>query len=189
MTAKPTYDYWSGNDGFSEMQKQELKEIFDKSTADPAVKTYKKQMYNEAQRDKNITGIGGGVPDREGWRPKDIVPSNQFAFGAGLFEVQDDPEEDRVTFQELDVILVAPNLDNPKSTWVFRQEGISGKISAVMADAKFLTALEQSSVKEAFRTHIPMKIRLQIKQAKVDGEWKVKKGGRSVVEVISPETA
>jgi hypothetical protein len=188
VTAKPTYEYWTNSEGFSDQQKEELKEIFEKSSADPSVKTYKKQMYSEVQRDRNITGVGGGVPDKENWRPNHLVPASQFPFGTGLFEIQEDHEEDRIAIQELDVILVAPNLDNPKSTWVFRQEGIPGQIRAIMADAHFLNALEQSSVKEAFRTHIPMKIRLQIKQTKVEGEWKVKKRGRSVVEVISPET-
>ena len=188
LTAKPTLDYWTGNDGFSEKQKVELREIIDTSSADSAVKTYKKQMYIEVQRDRNITGIGGGVPDRDNWRPSELVPANQFAMGAGLFEIQDEPEQEKTAMQELDVILVAPNLDNPKSTWVFRQDGIAGYIRAIMSDAKFLAALEQSSVKEAFRTHIPMKIRLQIKQVKLNGDWKVKNRGRSVVEVISPET-
>jgi hypothetical protein len=188
LTVKPTINYWLGNDGFSESEKAYLREIIGTSVSDPAVKNYKKQMYTELQRDRNITGVGGGIPDRENWRPRDLVPANQFAMGTGLFEIQEEPEQEKTTSQELDVILVAPNLDNPKSTWVFRQDGISGHIRAVMADAKFLTALEQSSVKEAFRTHIPMKIRLQIKQIKVNDEWKVKNRGRSVVEVISPET-
>lgn len=187
-TAIPTYEYWSGSDGFTNQQKLELEAIIGKSADDPSVKNYKRQMFTEVQRDRNITGIGGGVPDRENWRPTEIIPANQFPLGTGLFEVQDEPDEAKTVIQDLDVILVAPNLDNPKSTWTFRQEGIPGQIRALMSDAKFLAALEQSSVKQTFRTHIPMKIRLQIKQIKVDGEWKVKNRGRSVVEVISPET-
>ena len=56
-----------------------------------------------------------------------------------------------------------------------------------MRDEKFLGALERQAVRESLRAHIPMTIRLQIKQIHEAGEWKVKRRGRTVIEVISPE--
>ena len=188
LTAKPTIDYWIGNDGFSETQKREMMEIYEKVAKDPSVSAHRKKIYKEAPRDRKITGIGTGVPTGDDWKPRNTLPANQFAEADGLFEpqkaVNDDSE--RVISQTLDVILVTPRLENARRTWTFRQEGIAGTINAEMADKKFLAALEKAGVRETLRANIPMRIRLEIKQKKVDGEWKVPPRGRKVVEVVSP---
>ena len=56
-----------------------------------------------------------------------------------------------------------------------------------MRDKRFLKALEESHVREQLRTGIPMTIRLEVKEQKDGGDWVVKRGGRSVIEVISPK--
>jgi len=188
ITAKDTWDVYFGDDGFSETQLEELEKLRDSGTRDLEFDKHKKNMFQQCQRDRAITGLGGGVPDREDWRPDTLFPANRFAEGAGLFELQEEEPEERPIFQELDVILVSPNLDNPRLSWVFRQEGIPGKINASMADEAFLTALESSQVKEKFHSPIHMKIKLKIVHVLKDGAWKIKHGGTSVVEVISPTT-
>jgi hypothetical protein len=55
-----------------------------------------------------------------------------------------------------------------------------------MKDKEFLAALEGDKVHERFRADVPMRVRLEIKQCLVDGEWKVRRRGRAVVKVISP---
>lgn len=185
-TAKPTYDYWLGDDGFSETQLKQLKDIHSAAENDDAVKAHKKAMYKATLRDKKITGIGTGIPTSEDWKPTAMVPANQFAEAEGLFEAQREVDDERTVSQTLDVILVTPRLENAPRVWVFRQEGLAGTISATMKDKAFLAALERSAVRESFRLNIPMTIRLEIKQHRVNGEWKVKRQGRSVAEVISP---
>jgi hypothetical protein len=143
-------------------------------------------MYREAQRDRSISAIGGGVPSGPEWKPTATVPANQFALSDGLFEIDDESIE-RTTPLELDVIVKAPDLENAHHTWVFRQPGLPGTIRAVMRDDRFLEALEKSEIRERFRTGILMRVRLEVKECMVDGEWKVPRGGRSVVEVISPD--
>jgi hypothetical protein len=61
------------------------------------------------------------------------------------------------------------------------------EFSAVMRDKRFLAALKDNHVRENLRTGIRMTLRLAIKEHKVGDVWLVKRGGRSVVEVISPE--
>jgi hypothetical protein len=185
-TAIPTWEYWTGSQSFSETQIQQMDEAFARATQDEGFKGHKRKMYKDAQRDRSITGVGGGVPDGPTWKPIHTVPANQFPLADGLFELDSEPEK-RVTPQELDVILVSPDLENAQRTWVFKQQGISGKIRAVMRDKRFLDALEKSEVRERFRSEIPMRIRLEIEERLIDGKWKVSRGGRSVVEVISPE--
>lgn len=189
VTYQETKEAYFGDEGFSEKELQQLDEVVNKADADPEVETHRKSMYRQCQRDRTITGLGGGVPDRHEWRPSLIIPSNRFAEGEGLFELQEEEPEEKPVFQTLDVILVSPNLDNPRLTWVFRQEGIAGTIKAAMADEKFLAALGNSQVKEKFHSPIHMKIKLKIIHVAKDGEWVVKHGGRSVVEVISPAIA
>jgi hypothetical protein len=55
-----------------------------------------------------------------------------------------------------------------------------------MTDARFLAALDREGIRETLRANIPMRTRLEIKQEKTGGEWKVARRGRRVVEVISP---
>lgn len=187
ITAKPTYEYWFGEKGFTETQIEQLEEAFQKAVADPAVRTHQRAMYREVQRDRNITGLGGGVPDKPDWRPREMIPVRRFAEADGLFDIQEPPTEDTRTISKtLDVILVTPRLENARRSWTFRQEGIPGSFNAEMKDVRFLTGLEQSAIRETLRANIPMRIRLEIKEERVNGEWKVSRRGRSVVEVISP---
>ena len=151
-TAKATYDAYFGDDGFSEKQLEQLREVTDKASESPEMGKHKKEMFRQALRDRSIVGLGSGVPDRENWRPATLVPSNRFAEADGLFELQEEEPEEKPIFQTLDVVLVSPNLDNPRLTWVFRQEGIPGTIKASMADERFLAALEQSQLKEKFHS-------------------------------------
>lgn len=189
LTAKPTFDYWVGNDGFSETQKAELAEIYSQAARDPIVQRHRRNMYREAPRDSKISGIGTGVPTSDDWKPQHIIPSGQFSETEGLFEIQeDDPHNERTIGQTLDVILVTPRLENARRAWTFRQEGLPGTFNAIMADPDFLVALDRDGgVHESLRTNIAMRVELEIKQEKVDGEWKVKRRGRRIVKVLSPK--
>lgn len=187
VTAIPTYDYYFDSDGFTDTELHQLEEIMEKVIADPAVKAHQQQMYREVQRDPNITALGGGVPDGPDWKPVEMIPANRFAEAEGLFSPKEEKQDgDRTLSKTLDVILVTPRLENAQRTWSFRQEGIPGTFNAEMKDAKFLAALEQSGIQERLRANIPMRIRLEIKEERVNGEWRVKRRGRSVVEVLSP---
>jgi hypothetical protein len=186
VTLKPTWDYWMGEEGFTEQQKQELREMLNEASQAPQVQAHRQSMYRQFQRDPTITSVGGGVPTSPEWRPDRTVPADQFAEGDGLFEPRREEDEERIVPQELDVILVTPRLENAPRAWTFRQEGIPGTFNAIMKDKRFLAALDRSAVRETFRSNIPMRIRLSIKQQKVDGEWRVARQGRVVTEVISP---
>lgn len=191
-TVYPTYELYFGEDeGFTPKQREELEEAFKTAIQDPAVKAHRQAMYWEVQQDRNIIALGGGVPDSEDWRPPAMVPADRFAEGDGLFEVRlpEEKEGQRTIYQTLDVILVTPRLVNAELSWTFRQEGIPGQFNAKMRDAKFLVALERNDIQENLRANIPMRIKLEIKEVRTDGEWKVRRGGRSVVEVVDEPTA
>jgi hypothetical protein len=186
VTAKPTWEYWTGNEGFSEKQKQELKDIIDQART-PPVESQQKKIYKTLQRDPKITGVGTGVPTGPRWKPEKLVPANQFAEADGLFTLQEEQPSERTLTPTLDVILVSPQLENAPRTWTFRQEGIQGTIKAIMKDKQFLAALDRSAVREQFRANIPMRIRLEVTERLINGEWKVVRKGRTVAEVIEPK--
>ncbi len=187
VTAVPTYEYWTDTEGFSDQQKRELKEIIEQVQGRPTVEAPKRKMYRTLQRDTKIVGVGTGVPDSPNWRPSVLVPANQFAEADGLFSIQEQDTREQVLTSVLDVIVVAPTLENAERVWIFRQEGIPGRFSAIMKDRRFLAALNRKAVREQFRTDIRMTIRLEVRQRLIDGEWKTVRKGRSVVEVISPQ--
>lgn len=186
-TAVPTAKYWLGDDGFSDTQKAELREMLAEARADPEVIVHRKAMYSEAQKDPKIIAIGGGAADEVDWKPEFMLPSSQFPEVAGLFDLDtQETVEERTIRKTMDVVLVTPRLENAKRAWVFRQEGLPGSFSAVMADPEFLAALDSSAIQERLRLNIPMRIVLEVIESKEDGEWKVKRRGRSVVKVLSP---
>lgn len=169
VTAYPTFDLYFGGEGFTDTELRQLEEIIERVAADPAVKSHQQQMYREVQRDPNITGLGGGVPDRPDWIPTEMIPANRFAEAEGLFEPKEEKQEGERTLSKiLDVILVTPRLENAQRAWSFRQEGIPGTFNAEMKDAKFLAALDRSGIQERLRANIPMRIRLEIKEEKVN---------------------
>ena len=185
-TIKPAYEYWTDSEDFNPAQVKQIEEAVKKAQADPQVTNHRKQIYKEAQRDSKISGIGAGVPDNLEWTPPYVIPSGQFAEADGLFDVREEAIPTRVYQKELDVVLVTPRLQNAPRVWEFRQEGLPGTFTAAMRDERFLAALDRSGINETLRANIPMRVRLEIHEELVDGEWRVMRRGRSVVTVISP---
>lgn len=186
FTGKPTYDHYFAESEFSDTELGQIQEAMQAALADSEFKSHQQSMYRELQRDKNIIAVGGGIPSSDDWTPLEMIPSNRFAEADGLFDAQIAPGADRTIYQVLDVVLVTPQLVKAKRAWVFRQEGLPGKITAIMSDMAFLDALEDQGIEEKLRVDIPMRIRLKIVEENVNGEWKVKSRGRYVVEVLSP---
>ncbi len=185
-TAVPTIEYWLDSEDFSDTQLNQIRETVQGAIEDPAVQSHRKSLFNEIQRDRKITGVGAGPAPNPEWKPRQTVPADQFAEGGGLFGPQEEVPEVRIINAELDVILVTPRLESAPRAWTFRQEGIPGTFNAIMRDKRFLSALETRAIRETLRSNIDMRVRLEIKQRLVDGEWQVMRGGRSVAEVISP---
>jgi len=185
-TAKPTYEYWFAGESFSDEQIKQIGEVMRKVQQEPTVRVQRQRVYQTAQRDRHITGLGAGIASSPEWKPKHVVRSDQFVIEDGLFELQVPDAHERTIYQNLDVVLVTPRLQNAPLSWEFRQEGIPGSFRAQMKDKDFLAALDREGVRETLRSNIPMAIQLEIKQRLVEGEWKVARRGRSVVKVLSP---
>lgn len=188
VTGGPTLDFYFGDEGFTPKQLEQLQECQRRVAEDREVQAHRREIFRELLRDPNVTGLGSGLASGEDWKPAALIPANQFAEAEGLFAIQEPNKStgERTLYQTLDVILVTPQLENAHRVWTFRQEGLPGRFSAVMRDARFLAALEASSIEERLRLNIPMRIRLEIKEILVDGEWRVKRKGRSILEVLAP---
>lgn len=180
----PTYDFYFGDHGLPKADRERIDHLIALGSKAPGVETPKRHMFNALGRDPKITGVG--VAPNPTADPTLIIPSNQFAEHGGLFQLQELPDEERTVWPTLDVELLSAHLANAPRAWTFQQEGLA-PFTAIMKDKHFLNALEHSEVRERLRSHIPMRIRLEVKQIFRDGEWRVKPRGRSVVEVISPK--
>jgi len=185
-TGYPTYDFYFGDHGFSDRQKEELREIIQQAKSAPGFEDHKQKMFKIAERDSSIKALGVAAGFKS--KPDISVPRDQFPEFGGLWAVQvhEQSPTQRILTPELDVILVAAQFENAPRAWTFRQEGLPS-FRAIMKDKAFLNALESADVQERFRMRIPMRIRLEIKEVLQNGEWKLARKGRSVVKVISPE--
>lgn len=181
--AIPTYDFYFGEKGLPQEDRDRIDQIIEKAANSPEVETPRRQMFNAMSREPKITGAGVSLTV-EG-SPAVVVPSNQFPERGGLFLPQEPPEAERTVYPTLEVELISPHLSDGVRAWTFRQEGMP-PFTATMRDARFLAALERSEIRETLRAHIPMVIKLKVVEVLRNGQWVVKAKGRSVVEVLSP---
>lgn len=182
----PTYDFYFGDHkpAISAEDRQLLHELLDRLKKNPEVGAHRQKFFKTIERDKTITGAGVSEGRRE--KPIILVPRDQFAEQSGVWQIlASDDDQERTTYPVIDTTLVSPVLVPTPRAWVFQPLGLP-EFTATMRDKKFLAALEHDHVKERLRIGIPMTIRLEVKEKKVDGAWAVKRGGRSVIEVISP---
>ena len=159
-----------------------LIDVLDQMRSVPKIGMESRRFFKTLEQDPSITGVG--IAEGRHEIPAISVPRDQFAERGGLWVVEEASRERTLTLVR-NVILISPVLlPNPRS-WRFKEEGMP-EFNAIMKDARFLAALEESHVRETLRTGIPMTIRLEVKERKINGEWVVRRGGRTVVEVISP---
>lgn len=182
FTGPQTYDFYFGSPDFTEEDRELLKSLAEQAAKDPEVVSARKQFYRTVEADPAITAIGiKELPDAE---PVALVPSNQFAEAGGLWEVQPAKVEPRITNPIVDVVLVRPTLTHTPRPWTFKVEGLP-EFEAVMRDPVVLEAIGEGKYME-MAEGIPMRLRLEVKEEFVDGEWKVPRYGRSVIRVLSP---
>jgi hypothetical protein len=193
ITIVPTYHYYHDQFeaaakalGLTHAEVEDAKKKAEKARADPAVKGAQRQVFTTLQRDPKITGVASGIPVGKAWKPP-LIPSNQFAQADGLFLPQENvPQlEERTLPITKDVIVVAPRLEDKELSWTFKEEGLP-PFTAIMRDKHFLRALDRNTVREQFRTKIPMRILLAVRQRRVGDNWEDIPRGRSVMKVLSP---
>jgi hypothetical protein len=180
----PTYHFYFGDHGLPDEDRERLDEVIALARSAPGVEEPRRKMFSALEADPKITGVGVGSGATG--KPPFIIPSNQFAEHGGLFLPQEPPELERTVWPILDVELVTAHLSNSARTWTFKQEGLP-PFGAIMKDKRFLDALERDEVKERLRSHIPMRIQLEVREVFKDGEWRVKPRGRVVVRVLEPD--
>ncbi|MBZ9983999.1 hypothetical protein LB521_22960 [Mesorhizobium sp. BR-1-1-8] len=186
VTGYPTYEFYFGDQptlSLSEEDRLRIDGFLERTRNLPEVEEKRRKMFRTLERDPSISGVG--VAEGRKDPPAVLVPSKEFAERGGLWAIQDDVVDKRTLWPVLDVALIGPVLLNKPRAWTFQPEGLP-EFKAMMKDKRFLAALDESHVREQLRTGIPMTIRLKVDEIKENGVWTVKRGGRSVVEVISP---
>ncbi|MGQ0559223.1 MAG: hypothetical protein ACT4OE_06515, partial [Sphingosinicella sp.] len=123
VTGYPTYDFYFGDEPFTDEDRQMLKEIYDQVVNEPAVETAKKKFYRTLEREPAITGVG--IKEKpEDRKPIILVPSDRFAEAGGLWTPDVEEDDLEVSRPVLDVVLVKPALVNRQRSWTFKPEGL-----------------------------------------------------------------
>jgi hypothetical protein len=181
-TAYPTYDAYFGDD-FTPEDRAMLKRIEEQTRNDPAVRTARSKFYRIVEREPVIEAVG--IKEEPKADPIVLKDSRDFEHDDGLFTVESDIPE-RVTQSVHEVVLVKPALVHTPRSWTFKPDGLP-EFDAVMRDGKVLNAIQTRGFPEQMREGIRMTIRIETREVLVDGQWKLVRGGRSIMRVIDPK--
>lgn len=184
VTGYPTYDFYFGEGDFTDEDRAMLIEILERAKSDPAVETSKRKFFRTIEREPAITAVG--IKEDADSDPLIVISNDRFAEAGGLWVADERDKPEQVTHPLLDVILVKPALVHTPRSWTFKPEGLP-EFEAVMRDPLVLKAIQENGLPERLREGIPMTIRLEVREVFVDGRWKLDRGGRSVIRVISPK--
>jgi len=89
ISGVPTWDFYFGDDPFTDEDREMLKEVHEAIVGDPAVETAKRKFFRTLEREPTITGVG--IKERpEDIRPMVLVPSDRFPEAGGLWQSEDD---------------------------------------------------------------------------------------------------
>lgn len=192
ITGIPTYDFYFGEDGYfnrdssdnEDITSEERDRILKEITEDPAVETATRKFYRTVEREPKIKAVG--LKEKPDGATLVLVGNERFAEAGGLWVMESDGDVEQVTTNVLDVVLVKPALVHTPRAWTFKPDGLP-EFDAVMRDPVILEAMERGGLPDRMREGIPMTIRIQTREVMRDGQWKLVRGGRSVVRVISPK--
>lgn len=180
ITAPATYDIYFGDPDFTEEDRAMLRELSEEVGRDETVIQRRKEFYRHVEKDPSITGVG--VKERPIDPPMFVVPNTMFPEAGGLWDPEEAKVPDRITYDEKDVILVRPALTHTARAWTFRETGFP-EFDATMQDPRVLA---RGGLPEQMQAGIQLRIRLKIVEENVYGEYRLKRGGRIVERVISP---
>lgn len=186
ISGVPTYQYYfapSKTVDLSEEDRARLDALIKQTASDPSVSDSRSKMFRALAKDRAIEGVG--VSEERGVRPNNLIPAREFPGRSGLWTAPEEPTE-RTVYPVLDVTLISPALVEKPRAWRFKPQGLP-EFTAMMRDPRFLEALKSDHVKERLRIGIPMTIRMKVQETNRGGIWMVKRGGRAVVEVLSPK--
>jgi hypothetical protein len=163
------------------MSEEEMEELAQRIARILGSKTAHREVgkvYQELQRDDAVRGVG--VSPKHGRKPNQIVPRSEFE-KRGRVVQESEATGQRVETSVAQLTLLSPVLvrDSPRK-WKFK----SGKIEfgAPVKDAAFLERVLSGREPVPMSEGIIMKVKLTVKEAKVDGVWQIK--DRVVEEVM-----
>jgi hypothetical protein len=185
FTAPQTYDFYFGDDEFTVEDREKLNELVELVKNNVEVEAARQRFYRAIEQEPAITGVG--LKEQSGSAPLILVPNTLFAEGGGLWEQEDEAIPERITRPVVDVTLVKPALVHTARAWTFKPDGLP-EFEAVMRDPEILEAM-RTGLPQNMREGIQLRVRLEVKEVQVDGQWKLVRGGRSVTKVIGPTPA
>lgn len=181
-SAYPTYDAVFG-EHYTAEDRERLKRIEEQTRHNPAVTTARSRFFRIVERERTIEAVG--IKEEPESDPIVLIESKSFEHDDGLFAIDSDVPE-RVQQAVLEVVLVKPALVHTPRSWTFKPDGLP-EFDAMMRDAKVLHAIQAKGFPSQMREGVRMTIRIETHEVQVDGQWRLTRGGRSVMRVIDPK--
>lgn len=185
FTAPQTFDFYFGEDEFTKEDREKLDELVKIAKDNKDVQAARRRFYRAIEREPAITAVG--IKETQEGPPVAMVPSNMFAEGGGLWDQEEESVRERITRPVVDVVLVKPALVHTPRAWTFKPDGLP-EFEAVMRDPEILQSM-QAGLPQNLREGIRLRVRLEVREVMVDGQWRLVRGGRSVTKVIGPTPA
>lgn len=183
-TAIPTIQAAIG-DSFTEEDRARMIRIEEQTKNSAAVETARRKFFRTVEREPAIKTVA--IQEAPRSTAIVVIQSDAFAQSAGLFSLQESDIQERITQSVIEVVLVKPALVHTPRSWTFKPDGLP-EFEAVMRDAVVLQSIqEKKGLPVSMKEGVRMTLRLEVKEVMVDGQWRLVRGGRSVMRVISPK--
>lgn len=183
-------DYLNGSDApaaahhMTEEERKALAGDVARMVTEQVARQQAKQIFQEAQRDPKIVGIGvSGKPNK---RPDYVVPRSEFAQRAGASLSVETAPQRRTTTEVVTVTLIRPVLKNAEQSWKI-QIGSLPEFGATMKDQEFLNGFSAGRIAIPLRVGVEMQVELETKEEFESGLWVVKE--RNITRVIEPPSS
>lgn len=163
---------------FSEKEIEDLATRIMKIMESKAAQRQVGKVYQELQRDDAVRGVG--VSPKHGRKPDQIVPRAEFEKrGRVIQESEATGQRSETSVQQLTLLSPVLVRDSPRK-WKFKMG--KTEFGAPVKDSAFLDRVLSGREPVPMSEGISMKVKLAVKEVKVDGVWQIK--DRVVEEVM-----
>lgn len=166
----------------SDVDRAILADLKEQAAKSSTVAATSQRLYRTLEKEPAIVGVG--VADDWSKKPSLIVPRSEFPERGGLWEPQQSAPEEQVIRDEWSVVLLRPVLQASPHAWRFSRDGLP--FSAMMHDAKFLSAMRDGKIPINLQEGVMMRVEVE-HTVRLNGQvWEPVPRSWRIVRVLSP---
>tara|TARA_R110002094_G_scaffold35391_1_gene47962 strand:- start:563 stop:1447 length:885 start_codon:yes stop_codon:yes gene_type:complete len=168
----------------SEKERKLIAEDIAKYLKEDIGKKKSNEVFQALEQDESVIGVG--VTASATKKPDYMIPRGSFPTINS--EIPDEDVEDRVTVEQVELVLVRPILtDDTSRRWGFESQ--FGNFGAPILDQDFLSKLSQGKLNIPLTQGIKMIVDLEVTERKEHGLWRpAERAIKRVVKILPPAT-